>query len=93
MRLFSHTYSNTEIVCALGCAGLLVGIDTDSDYPAEVVAPLPKLGRDLDLDLPGVPALQPDLAPTSLTVAGHERIVVDLQAAGVATLVCDPQSL
>lgn len=93
MRLFSHTCSNTEIVCALGCARLLVGIDTDSDYPAEVVAPLPKLGRDLDLDVPGVLALRPDLVLTSLTVPGHERIVAELHAAGVATLVCDPQSL
>jgi iron complex transport system substrate-binding protein len=93
MRLFSHTCSNTEIVCALGCAALIVGIDTDSDYPPEVVAPLPKLGRDLDLDVAGVLALQPDLVLTSLTVPGHERIVAELEAAGVRTLVCDPLSL
>jgi iron complex transport system substrate-binding protein len=93
MRLFSHTCSNTEIVCALGCAELIVGIDTDSDYPPEVVAPLPKLGRDLDLDVPGVLALQPDLVLTSLTVPGHERIVAELEAAGVRTLVCDPLGL
>ncbi len=93
MRLFSHTCSNTEIVCALGCAALLVGIDTDSDHPPEVVAPLPKLGRDLDLDVAGVLALEPDLVLTSLTVPGHERIVGELEAAGVRTLVCDPQSL
>jgi iron complex transport system substrate-binding protein len=93
MRLFSHTCSNTEIVCALGCAELIVGIDTDSDYPPQVVAPLPKLGRDLDLDVPGVLALKPDLVLTSLTVPGHERIVAELEAAGVRTLVCDPLSL
>jgi iron complex transport system substrate-binding protein len=93
MRLFSHTCSNTEIVCALGCAELIVGIDSDSDYPPEVVAPLPKLGRDLDLDVPGVLALEPDLVLTSLTVPGHERIVAQLEAAGVRTLVCDPSSL
>ncbi len=93
MRLFSHTCSNTEIVCALDCADLLIGIDTDSDYPPEVVAPLPKLGRDLDLDVAGVLALKPDLVLTSLTVPGHERIVGQLEAAGVRTLVCDPLSL
>jgi iron complex transport system substrate-binding protein len=93
MRLFSHTCSNTEIVCALGCAELLVGIDTDSDHPPEVVAPLPKLGRDLELDVAGVIALKPDLVLSSLTVPGHERIVGELQAAGLPTLVCDPQSL
>jgi iron complex transport system substrate-binding protein len=93
VRLFSHTCSNTEIVCALGCAELLVGIDTDSDYPPSVVAPLPKLGRDLELDVAGVIALKPDLMLTSLTVPGHERIVAELEAAGLRTLICDPQSL
>jgi len=93
MRLFSHTCSNTEIVCALGCAERLIGIDTDSDYPAEVVGPLPKLGRDLDLDVAGVIALRPDLVLTSLTVPGHERIVAELESAGLRTLVCDPLSL
>jgi iron complex transport system substrate-binding protein len=93
MRVFSHTCSNTEIVCALGCAELLVGIDTDSDYPAEIVEPLPKLGRDLDLDVAGVIALKPDLVLTSLTVPGHERIVAELEAAGMRILICDPCSL
>ncbi len=92
-RVFSHTCSNTEIVCALGCADVLVGIDTDSDYPPEVVAALPKLGRDLDLDVAGVIALKPDLVLTSLTVPGHERIVEELQAAGMQILICDPCSL
>lgn len=93
MRVFSHTCSNTEIVCALGCAQMLVGIDTDSDFPAEVVSGLPKLGRDLDLDVAGVIVLKPDLVLTSLTVPGHERIVAELQVAGLRTLVCDPCSL
>lgn len=93
MRIFSHTCSNTEIVCALGCGDQLVGVDADSDYPPEVVAGLPKTGRDLDLDVAAVRALQPDLVLSSLTVPGHEQVVAALQAAGLATLVCDPQSL
>lgn len=93
LRVFSHTCSNTEIVCALGCASLLVGVDQDSDYPPAVVAKLPKPGRDLDLDAHAVAALQPDLVLTSLTVPGHEHVVAALEAAGVATLVCDPRSL
>ncbi len=93
MRLFSHTCSNTEIVCALDCAELLIGIDTDSDYPPRIVAGLPKLGRDLDLDVAGVIALRPDLVLTSLTVPGHERIVAELERAGLRTLTCDPLSL
>lgn len=93
MRLFSHTCSNTEIVCALGCANLLVGVDADSDYPPEIVAKLPRPGRDLDLDVAAVLELQPDLVLSSLTVPGHEKVVAQLQAGGVETLVCDPQSL
>lgn len=93
MRVFSHTCSNTEIVCALGCAGMLVGVDADSDYPHEVVADLPKTGRDLDLDIEAVLKLEPELVLTSLTVPGHERVVAELEVAGLQTLVCDPQSL
>ncbi len=93
MRIFSHTCSNTEIVCALGGAGLLVGVDADSDYPPEVVAGLPKPGRDLGLDVDAVRQLKPDLVLTSLTVPGHEHVLAQLEAAGLKTLVCDPQSL
>lgn len=93
MRVFSHTCSNTEIVCALGAADCLIGCDDDSDFPVDVVGRIPKLGRDLDLRVDEVIAMQPDLVLTSLTVPGHERIVDAIKAAGIATLVCDPLSL
>lgn len=93
MRVVAHTCSNTEIVCALGCADYLVGVDEDSDYPPAVVAPLPKLGRDLSLDISAVLALKPDLVLTSLTLPGHEKIVGALQAEGLTTLVCAPLRL
>jgi len=93
MRVVSHTCSNTEIVCALGCAEQLVAVDSDSDYPPELMAPLPKLGRDLDLDVAAVERLQPDLVLTSLTVPGHERVLAELQARGLPCLVIDPESL
>lgn len=93
MRIVSHTCSNTEIVCALGAGPSLVGVDTDSDYPPDVVAPLPKLGRDLELDVAQVTALRPDLVLTSLTVPGHERIVEQLRQAGLPHLVIDPLGL
>lgn len=93
MRVFSHTPSNTEIVCALGCAHLLVGVDADSDYPPEVVDALPRAGRDLDLDADIVRALRPDLVLTSNTVPGHEKVVARLEAAGLEILVSDPLSL
>jgi iron complex transport system substrate-binding protein len=93
LRVVSHTCSNTEIVCALGCAAMLVGVDTDSDHPAEAVAPLPKLGRDLELDVAAVARLAPDLVLTSLTVPGHERIVEALRAQGLPIVVIDPIGL
>ena len=93
MRIVSHTCSNTEIVCALGCAGALVGVDTDSDFPPQDVARLPKLGRDLELDVAQVRALRPDLVLTSLTVPGHERIVEALRAENLPILVIDPVGL
>lgn len=93
MRVFSHTCSNTEIVSALGAASYLIGCDDDSDFPVAVVAAIPKLGRDLDLRVDEVIAMQPDLVLTSLTVPGHERIVDAIEAAGIRTLVCDPLSL
>jgi iron complex transport system substrate-binding protein len=68
-------------------------VDADSDYPPEVVAPLPKPGRDLDLDVAAVAALKPDLVLTSLTVPGHERIVGELRARGLPHLVVDPVGL
>lgn len=93
MRVVAHTCSNTEIVCALGCAELLVGVDDDSDFPPEIVARLPKLGRDLELQVERVRALKPDLVLSSLTLPGHEAIVASLRHAGLRTLVCNPQSL
>jgi iron complex transport system substrate-binding protein len=93
VRVVSHTCSNTEIVCALGCADLLVGVDDHSDYPAEVVRVLPRIGPDLSVDVDRVKRLNPDLVLTSLTVPGHERIVEALEAAHLPLLVMEPISL
>jgi iron complex transport system substrate-binding protein len=93
VRIVSHTCSNTEIVCALGCAEQIVAVDSDSDFPPDVVSQVAQLGRDLNLDVGRVIALQPDLVLTSLTVPGHERIVAELQAAGLRCLVIEPYSL
>ena len=93
MRIVSHTCSNTEIVCALGCADMLVGVDDHSDYPAEVVAGLPKIGPDLSIDISRVIGLKPDLVLSSLTVPGHELVIAGLKSAGLPLLVAEPTSL
>ena len=93
MRVVSHTCSNTEIVCALGRADWLVGVDEHSDYPPDTVARLPRIGADLDIDIEKVRELNPDLVITSLTVPGHERCVERIRAAGMNHLVTRPHSL
>lgn len=45
MRIASLLPSATEIVCALGLADSLVGVSHECDYPAAVVARLPRLTR------------------------------------------------
>ncbi len=93
MRIVTHTCSNTEIVCALGRGDWLVGVDDHSDHPPEIVARLPKVGPDLDIDVNKIRDLKPDLVITSLTVPGHERCLAKLEAAGLPLLVTRPQSL
>lgn len=93
MRVVSLTCSNTEIVCALGRGGDLVGVDDYSDFPAEVVAPLPRLGPDLGIDIEQVKRLEPDWVLASLTVPGHEKVVEGLDRAGLRFIAPAPESL
>lgn len=93
MRVVAHTCSNTEIVCALGAADLLVGVDEHSDWPEDVVARLPRVGKDLDVDPDKVAALEPDLVIASLTVPGHERVVARLAERKLPMLVLAPRSV
>ena len=93
MRVVSLTCSNTEIVCALGCADQLVGVDDHSDFPEEVVGRLPRVGPDLQVDPEKVAALRPDLVLASLTVPGHEKVVASIEAKGLPCIAPDPESL
>lgn len=93
MRVVSLNCSNTEIVAALGCGAMLVGVDSDSDWPTELVAPLPRVGRDLDIDVEAVKALRPDLVLASRTVPGHDAVVERLERAGLRHLAPRTRSL
>ncbi len=93
MRIVSHSCSNTEIICALGCADYLVGVDDHSDYPKAVVSELPKVGADLDVDPNKVAALKPDLVIASDTVPGHDRVIENLKKTGVPTMTIAPRKL
>ena len=87
MRVVSLTCSNTEIVCALGQSGLLVGVDDYSDFPPQPLKGMPRVGKDLDIDMDKVVALKPDLILASLTVPGHERVVEAVAKTGTYALV------
>ncbi len=93
MRIVSLACSNTEIVDALGCGELLVGVDSHSDHPAELLNRLPRVGPDLEIDLDRVAELEPDLVLASLTVPGHETVVEGLEMRGIPHLVLAPLSL
>ncbi|MDT8340574.1 MAG: helical backbone metal receptor [Longimicrobiales bacterium] len=93
MRVVSLACSNTEIVHALGCGSMLVGVDDHSDWPEALVAPLPRVGPDLDIDVARVAALEPDLVLATLTVPGHERVVARLEEAGLPFVAPEPVSV
>jgi iron complex transport system substrate-binding protein len=93
VRIVSLTCSNTEIVWALGKSELLVGVDDHSDFPADVVGRLPRVGPDLDIDVACVAELRPDLVLASLTVPGHERIVERLERARLPFIATEPVSI
>lgn len=93
MRIVTHTCSNTEIVCALGAGQHIVGVDDHSDYPAEIVSRVSRIGPDLDIDIERIKALKPDWVITSLTVPGHEKCLERIKDAGLRYIVTQPTSL
>lgn len=91
-RLVSIAPSNAEIVGALGAVGLLVGVESSSDFPPEIKR-LPRLGPDLHVDMEALSTLRPDLVLASLTVPGMERNLAGLDVLGVPVLVLAPGSI
>lgn len=92
-RVVALACSNTEIVCALGCAHLLVAVDDHSDFPVGVVNALPRVGPDLGIDVERVASLSPDLVLASLSVPGHERVVENLKRKGLPFIAPEPRSV
>lgn len=93
MRVVALSCSNTEIVCALGCAEMLVAVDDHSDYPEAVVKGLPRVGPDLTVDAARVAAERPDLVLASLTVPGHERVLEHLAREKLPFVALEPRSV
>lgn len=83
-RLVSLTPSASEVVAALGAAGLLVGVDDYSTYPAEV-SRLPKVGSFLAPNLEAIVALRPTLV---IVDDIHGQAAAALGDTGIATISC-----
>jgi iron complex transport system substrate-binding protein len=92
-RIASLCPSNTEILCALGLADCLVGVDIYSDYPPEAVRGVPKLGPDLNIDIDLLVSLWPDVTVCSLSVPGMEKVVDAVRNAGLHMIVLSPHSV
>lgn len=92
MRIVSLCPSNTELLEFMGLSSSLVGVDQYSDWPP-VVAELPKLGSDMDIDMDAVERLRPDLVVASLTVPGMEKNITGLRERGLPYVVLAPDRL
>lgn len=91
LRLASLASSNSDILAALGLAAQVVAADSHSDAPGLEGAR--RLGPDLNIDVPALVAARPDLVLASLSVPGMERVVAEVRAVGLPTLVLDPVTL
>jgi iron complex transport system substrate-binding protein len=80
-RIVSADGSITETVYALGAERSLVGVDTTSNYPAEVRS-LPRVGYLRALPFEGVLALRPDVLLTT-EEAAPDKTLERLKQAGV----------
>lgn len=87
-RIVSMAPSHTETVCALNACGLLVGVDSWSNYPASVTD-LPGMGDAFSPNLEAIVALQPDF----VLVDEYSGLAEPLEALGIAVYAGTPQTL
>lgn len=86
-RIISLLPSISESVCALGKCALLVGVDRDSDFPAQL-ADVPKVGAGLDPNLEAIVALHPDFIMMSVSTRARQR----LESLGIKTFAFASQN-
>lgn len=91
-RIVTLAPSNAELVDALGAFDRVVACEDSSDRPA-AVRDVERLGPDLGPDLDRIAELSPDLAVSSLSVPGMERVVTGLRARGVRQAVLAPRCI
>jgi len=86
-RIVSLLPSLTESVCALDQCLRLVGVDENSNYPAQV-RQLPVVGNGLEPSIEAIVALKPDL----VMLASSSRATLRLQSLGIKVLALEPKT-
>ncbi|RKD68817.1 iron complex transport system substrate-binding protein [Sinobaca qinghaiensis] len=91
-RIVSLCPSSTETAAYLGLTSNLVGVDSYSDWPAEV-NDLPDLGPDLSIDMDAVMELKPDVVLASHSVPGMEKNTQEMDKRGISYVLTSPNTL
>lgn len=87
-RIVSLAPSHSESVCAVASCDLLVAVDTNTDFPAEL-DDLPRVGNAFTPDVEAIVALEPDLVLADEYSGVHEV----LEGLGVAVYAGTPQTV
>ncbi|MBQ0133194.1 MAG: ABC transporter substrate-binding protein [Comamonas sp.] len=87
-RIVSLLPSLTETVCALGACDKLVGTDRYSNWPAEPLRHVAKVGGGLDPHIEAIVALQPDV----VLLSHSSKLVQRLETLGLRTVVLEPRT-
>jgi len=88
LRIISLAPSHSETVCAIASCDLLVGVDTNTDFPAEL-DDLPRVGNAFTPDIEAMVALDPDLVLADEYSGVHEA----LERVGVTVYAGTPQTV
>jgi cobalamin transport system substrate-binding protein len=91
-RVVSLAPSNTEIVCAVGGCGTLVGVTDFDDYPPSV-ASVPKVVVQAQVDPEKVVAARPDLVLAAGNGLTPDSVISQLTGLGLRVLTLYPRDL
>jgi iron complex transport system substrate-binding protein len=87
-RIISLDPSLTEIICALGCEGKIVGRDTSSVFPASVTQ-IPDIGEEYSPNIEQSLELKPDLVIAGSMLTYSNETVAQIEAAGIPVFISD----
>ncbi|GGC74660.1 ABC transporter substrate-binding protein [Chelatococcus reniformis] len=86
-RLVTIFASNTELVAALGLADRIVGIESYTRYPPEVVGRRPLVGGRLGFSVDRIVALAPDLVVLTPSRQAMHQVLDPMARVGIPVLV------